>query len=366
MPLVLELQCDIPYEFYPGRCDGFEEYMTLKEQICYDYRHPPDFKRLYAEGQCSVRENFPGRLKYGLRVDDGPLMLEHCLRTISVCNPLITTDDWYNPLSVSKRLAGVYSQADEERANFRLPEIRDLTSRLRLQGLACYAYLNFYACWVDKKRTMSCKSLVPVDGRSTMYDACSAANVCVGLGFVPPVALRIAGWVATTKARFGVDYLSRLQLKEDAWLRKVAKAPYLYREPCQRQHWIIHREFCKSDTTNDFTDIVADDGNPDWVDIDDFNIHIDEKPPWKREWPLFSDYEGLEIFIDIRNDSPFRKGEIVRLKTRTLSPECLKAYRSVWAPVRNSAKSKMRKHIEKLMSEPPANMGFPQRDTWEP
>lgn len=113
------------------------------------------------------------------------------------------------------------------------------------------------------------------------------------------------------------------------------------------QHWVIHREFCKSDTTNDFTDIIADDGNPDWVDIDDFNIHIDEKPPWKREWPLFSDYEGLEIFIDIRNDSPFRKGEIVRFKTRTLSPECLKAYHSVWAPVRNSAKSKMRKHIEK-------------------
>lgn len=210
MPLVLELQCDVPYEFYPGICDGFEEYMTLKEQICYDYRHPPDFKRLYAEGQRSVRENFPGRLKYGLRVDDGPLMLEHCLRyvrlsvlhsssliyrprTISVCNPLIATDDWHNPLSVSKRLAGVYSQADEERANFRLPEIRDLTSRLRLQGLACYAYLNFYACWVDKKRTMSCKGLVRVDGRSAMYDACSAANVCVGLGFVPPVALRIAG-----------------------------------------------------------------------------------------------------------------------------------------------------------------------------
>lgn len=92
MPLVLELQCDIPYEFYPGRCDGFEEYMTLKEQICYDYRHPPDFKRLYAEGQCSVRENFPGRLKYGLRVDDGPLMLEHCLRYVrhSVFTLLIT------------------------------------------------------------------------------------------------------------------------------------------------------------------------------------------------------------------------------------------------------------------------------------
>lgn len=113
------------------------------------------------------------------------------------------------------------------------------------------------------------------------------------------------------------------------------------------QHWIIHREFCKSDTTNDFTDIVADDGNPDWVDVDDFKIAVDEKEPWKRKWPLFADCEGPEIFIDIQNDSPFRKGEVVRLKTRTLSPECLKAYRSLWAPVKNSAKSKRRAYVEK-------------------
>lgn len=90
-----------------------------------------------------------------------------------------------------------------------------------------------------------------------MLDACSAADVCVGLGFIPPVTLRIAGWVATTKVRFGVDvrgadkfselrylwtthayYLSRLQLKEDVRLKKVAKAPHLYRcanDGCQIQ-----------------------------------------------------------------------------------------------------------------------------------
>lgn len=43
-------------------------------------------------------------------------------------------------------------------------------------------------------------------------------------------------------------------------------------------------------------------------------------PPWSPEWDLFSDSEGREIFIGIPNDSPFRKGEIMRLETRTLSP----------------------------------------------
>lgn len=82
MPLVLELLCNVPWDLYPGKCEGFEEYLTLKEQICYDYRHPPDFRRLYVEGQRSVREILPANLRYGLRVDDGPLMLEYCLRCV--------------------------------------------------------------------------------------------------------------------------------------------------------------------------------------------------------------------------------------------------------------------------------------------
>lgn len=80
MPLVFEISCDIPSEFYPGRCEGFEEYITLKEQTCYDYRHPPDPRRLYIEGQRSIRENTPEVIMYGLQIDDGPLMLEFCLR----------------------------------------------------------------------------------------------------------------------------------------------------------------------------------------------------------------------------------------------------------------------------------------------
>lgn len=82
MFLALELSCDVPSELYPGRCEHFEEYITLREQICYDYRHPPDLRRLYVEGQRSVRENPPARLRYGVRFDDGPLMLEYALRCV--------------------------------------------------------------------------------------------------------------------------------------------------------------------------------------------------------------------------------------------------------------------------------------------
>ncbi len=151
-----------------------------------------------------------------------------------------------DPLSVCHRLAGGDQEppeTDEERANFRLPEIRNLTTRLRLQGLACYAHMKF---WADERTPDSYMHLV--DSSSPMFDACFAADICVGLGFIPPITLRIAGWMSTTKARFAADaraadkfkdlhylwathanYLSRLQLKEDSRLKKVAKAPHLYR-----------------------------------------------------------------------------------------------------------------------------------------
>lgn len=156
----------------------------------------------------------------------------------------MTTD--VDPLSICHRLAGgdqCPPETDEDHADFQLPEIRNLTPRLRLQGLACYAHMKF---WADERTPQSYAHLVESD--SPMWDACFAADICVGLGFVPPITLRIAGWMATTKARFAVDargagkfkelhylwsthasYLSRLQLKEDSRLRKVAKAPNLYR-----------------------------------------------------------------------------------------------------------------------------------------
>ncbi|KAI0822675.1 hypothetical protein BC628DRAFT_1388561 [Trametes gibbosa] len=408
MPLVFEVSCDVPSELYPGRCEGFEEYITLTEQLCYDYRHPPDLRRLYVKGQHSVREYSPARLRYGLRTDDGPLMLEYCLRALAVCHPLISSD--CNPLSTSQRLAGLEEPPNPTDASFRLPDIKNVTPRLRLQGLACSAHIGYLnsADPAQHLKPFSFDSAV----RDSMYHACAAANLCVGLDFVPPVTLRIASWLATTRARFGLDvrktanfrdlqhlwsthsnYISRLHLKEAARLKKIANAPHLYRcaapgcaiqttkksallkcggscsperKPrycsvgCQRKHWYIHREFCKPGNTSDYTDIIDDDGDLNWLDVDEFRPPVTcDESPWSPEWPLFAAREGDEIFIDIPNDSPFRKGEIMRVKTRTLSPMCLQAYYAVWVLAEPTERLPMRAFIEKLMTGPPPNMGFP-------
>ncbi|KAH9849498.1 hypothetical protein C2E23DRAFT_933667 [Lenzites betulinus] len=407
MPLVFEVACDIPSELYPGRCEGFEEYITLREQLCYDYRHPPDLRHLYIRGQRSVRENPPERLKYGLMTDDGPLMLEYCLRALAVCHPLIRTGGHvHEPSFTAKRLAGV-EITDSEEATLHFPKIKNVTLRLRLQGLACYAHMAYLGS-VDRLEPLSYSCLL----RGVMIYACNAANMCVSLDFIPPIALRIASWLATTEARFGLDvrstnkfrdlrhlwhahssYISRLQTKDAARLKKIAKTPHLYRcatpgcpiqamsksallrcggsclserkprycsHDCQRQHWRLHREFCKPGNTCDYPDIIADDGDPDWLDVDELlppatrNIH-----PCDSIWPLFADREGDEIFVDIQNDSPFRKGDIIRVKTRTLSPMCLKAYHATWASLKPATGLKLRTFVEKMMISPPPNMGFP-------
>ncbi|KAI0630458.1 hypothetical protein C8Q77DRAFT_205019 [Trametes polyzona] len=336
---------------------------------------------------------------------------------MSICNPLVTDLKDINPLFVSQRLAGVDQPPPTnayEEARFRLPYIKDVTPRLRLQGLACYAHMNFYSCGPGPDRPFSYRH--SVEENPALFNAAAAANICASLGFVPPVVLHIAAWFRIAKARFGVDprisdkvfkdteyrhlwaahrdYLSRLQAKEASRLAKVAKAPALYRcandgceiqastkrafrrcggeclperKPrycsvaCQRTHWLIHREFCMSDTANDHTEIVDDDGDPDWVDDENFRVPRNTTPAWKGHWDIWADREDAEIFIDIPNDSPFRCGDVMRLKTRTLSPECLKAYRSLWAPVASKRfKSKMRAYVERLAIEPPLNMGYLQ------
>lgn len=178
--------------------------------------------------------------------------IAHCVtsydRAITLCYPLVSSVERH-PLFTAQRLAGVDQPpptTPEEEANFRLPVIKNITPRLRLQGLACYAHMNFYAGWADGKGAPTVGSIL--SAHNGMFNACSAANICVSLGFVPPVAIRIAAYMATTEARFGVDlreaprykelrhlwamhrnYLARLQVKEAARLKRVAKAPHLYR-----------------------------------------------------------------------------------------------------------------------------------------
>lgn len=97
---------------------------------------------------------------------------------------------------------------------------------------------------------------------------------------------------------------------------------------------------------------------------------------FKRNWPLWAEREGAEIFIDINNDSPYRRGQVLRIRTKTLSPECLKAYKRLWtSPFSQIARGVVYNCECDLLSwlfdgavddvlavllDPPDNMGFPR------
>ena len=60
----------------------FGTYLTLRQEIFYDHRHQPKLENLYAEAKWSFKEWTLQTLKVQAR-QDGPLMLEYCLRLVS-------------------------------------------------------------------------------------------------------------------------------------------------------------------------------------------------------------------------------------------------------------------------------------------
>ncbi|KAI1789028.1 hypothetical protein LXA43DRAFT_601416 [Ganoderma leucocontextum] len=84
------------------------------------------------------------------------------------------------------------------------------------------------------------------------------------------------------------------------------------------QHWFIHRSVWKG---GPYTDIVDDDGEV--YRLGGSRLALDTRAPW-------ADREGPEIFIDIPNVSRYRKGEVFRIRTKTMSPVFLKSYRALW------------------------------------
>ncbi|KAI9067907.1 hypothetical protein FKP32DRAFT_206408 [Trametes sanguinea] len=376
--IVQEVSVNRPSElFKPGVVKGFENYLTLQEEVGYDYRSPPDFRQLYREGQRAISVNDIKRLERGLELKDAPLMFDYCLRILTSCN--VPFDRTVNEVPVGDILgdvAGLATYSTLVRTRGEFAKVKNNTSQLQLRALAAYAYLHFWAFW----RTDNPGSLYTLKTRHVMHNAAKAANICVERGFVPPIALHIASWMATTKARFGVDarqvekfkgfrplwqahedYLASLQAREALRLEKVKKAPNQYKcandeceiqafekhafkrcggdcppdkKPyycsryCQQIHWIYHREFCKG--LSDYSEIIDDDGDPDWVDQWDFHPKALPDPYWNPRWSIWAEREGPEIFIDISHNSPYRRGEIIRLRTRTLSPICLGVYKRYW------------------------------------
>ncbi|KAH9893606.1 hypothetical protein C8Q73DRAFT_697629 [Cubamyces lactineus] len=402
--LTQEVSYNVPAEMYPGGYDGFEHYMILKEEVCYDHRSPPDFRQLYSEGRRMIRDYPAERLERGVQLKDAPMLFEYSLRVLSLCEIPITTRSSYTVAGYLGDVAGLSTQSTLERNGGGPPRVKNNSPRLQLRALAGYAYFHLWAFWCITHGG----SLHALKKSNVIHNAVYAANLCVERGFIPPIVLRIASWMATTEARYGVDmrksegfkrfgslwkaheeYLARLQERETARLAKVAKAPNQYRcanegcdiqainrnalkrcaghcpeetKPyycslyCQRLHWIIHREACKKDLSAVFDGMVEDDGDPDWVDVDDFHVPPDRYHVSDKGWPLFAEREGPEIFIDIPNVSVYRKGEIIRVRTRTLSPDCLKAYKMLWVVAYTNT---ARVVVDGTLIDPPPNMGYP-------
>ena len=59
-----------------------EIYVTLEQEICYDYRHQPSYQTLYESATEAFKTMTPQKLKRGLDLRIAPLMFELSLRYV--------------------------------------------------------------------------------------------------------------------------------------------------------------------------------------------------------------------------------------------------------------------------------------------
>ena len=99
------------------------------------------------------------------------------------------------------------------------------------------------------------------------------------------------------------------------------------------QHWFVHRYVCKKGLAGD--PVMDDDGDPDWDTLpDEYDTHYYEDLVGSGSSRTWSQYENAEIFIDIPHPSHFRKGEVFRIRTTTLSPVMLRYIKWYWGCAR--------------------------------
>lgn len=276
MPLEHEVSYDIPSELYPGGHDGFEHYVILQQELCYDYRKPTNFRKLWVNSLQMIKDCPGDRLEKGLREQDAPLMLEHCLRcvfatpprpgcpqpsysyprpsaaplilteqnrTLSLCEIDISLSSAGDVGDTLRRITGLAMNSPHPR-DAELPEVKNNSPLVQLCALSACAYLHFYGHWLIP----NAGSLHSIKTSHDVHNAAFTANACIQNGFVPPIALHIASWLRTGTARFGLDvceierfkkleylwkahdeYLAGLHALEALRLKKIEEAPHLYR-----------------------------------------------------------------------------------------------------------------------------------------
>ncbi|PIL36882.1 hypothetical protein GSI_00572 [Ganoderma sinense ZZ0214-1] len=329
-----------------------EIYVTLQQEICYDYRDQPSYQTLYDNAIDSFKTMTPHKLKRGLDLRLAPLMFELSLRGLAESLPKGMGCP-VEPMDLIQYLAEVGGMPHHDKHVYYADPI------LRLRAVAALGWIFFrqffWSPYLDCFETAHAASIIK--------QCAFQGQVLAISGFVPPIVLRIAGWLSTVQARYAKldartmledfekmdtfwmvyeGYLERQKMEEEKRLAKVAKAPNRYRcaaegcgiqavnksalrkcggdcsldkKPhycsvdCQAQHWFVHRFVCKG---SECPNIVEDDGDPAWEDVETYRpasgikAMLDGKALWADH-----DREGPEIFIDIPNTSRYRNESLM-------------------------------------------------------
>ncbi|KAL1938226.1 hypothetical protein VTO73DRAFT_11870 [Trametes versicolor] len=370
MSLIHDIQCDFDRRILQSDIPAFPLHVLVRYEVCYDHRDTPEFDVVLEDAKRWLEDYPRERLQKGVEEGDAACILESCLRKMSQCQP--GTDRLEDTLRNIERVSGLCGEDGEPN---RLPPVINNTELLQKRALAAWAWWFFQMYFIRDPGA----SLHAITVEPAMLNAACCANECAHQSFLPPIVLRIAAWLSTVKPRFGVDVRAMPKFKEFTFLwvayaiyqmvaiereedrlEKVAKAPHEYRcaadgcgiqvyhrdalrkcggncppetKPrycgywCQVKHWFVHQYVCKKGLAVD--PIIDDDGDPDWIDDETYDTTYWDQNGIEDEL-VWGYIERWEFFIDIEHPSPYRKGEVYRIRSKTLSPEFLRSYRWYW------------------------------------
>ncbi|KAI0701116.1 hypothetical protein C8T65DRAFT_656734 [Cerioporus squamosus] len=387
--VIHEVVVNIPPEYYRAY-PNLDRLVILKEELFYDRRSRsnPSTRRLYQE---TIRwiEDYPyERLKRGVQLKDGPLMLEYCLRGLAQCevppSPGSNIRGVFDKGLVDKDfvdmlegLTGVKGMPSIVSAGGKVPHINKSTPLLRRRALAACAWAYFDTHF----KLPDGGSMYGIVNNAFMQNAAFTANLCARDDWQPRIVIRIANWLHSLQYRYpGLrnqatrnisdmkhlwsayeDYSKRrieAQIKEwyevhtaenvyicagdDCNVQAVHKSafracsgncppemkPHYCSKLCQQKHWFVHRYVCRKGIPAD--PVGVDDGDPDWVDVQeryDTSYPEDVILSTSQVW---SSRPGADICIDVHHPSPYRPMDMFRIRTTTLSPAFLRYFRWYW------------------------------------
>ncbi|RDX43885.1 hypothetical protein OH76DRAFT_1560065, partial [Lentinus brumalis] len=387
--VIHEVVVNIPPEYYRAY-PNLERLVILKEEVFYDHRSRSYLsgKHLYQETIRWIEEYPYERLKRGVELKDGPLMLEYCLRGLAQCEVGSSSGSTIRGvfdkglvhkefLDMLETLTGVKDMPSIVREGGQVPHINKSTPLLRLRALAACAWAYFDTHF----KLPDAGSMYGIVTNSFMQNSAFLANICARDDWQPRIVIRIANWLRSLDYRYpglrneatqAISAMKYLWSAYDAYSKRRIAAhvkeflkvqaaenvyicaahdcdvqamhkdafractgncppetkPHYCSKLCQQKHWFVHRYVCKKGIPAD--PVGVDDGDPDWVDVGeryDTSYPEDVILATSQVW---SSRPGADICIDVQHHSPYRPMDIIRIRTTTLSPAFLRYFRWYW------------------------------------